>query len=163
MARRIECFSEGMSGLNMVESWTGLICIHTQTAYLVDGKCSMADPTISKHVWLEEIQMTGVFTLSKGVHGDFEFMACVLDCVRYSQVHDNRFSQWVYLIWPESFQAALEGTIWAGSKLAYLRSSRVFIGDTWFVWDIEVNYLICSCDASGIRVKPRKFRLLFYI
>lgn len=103
-----------------------------------------------------------IFKLTRSTTCDFEFESCVLNGISYSSVDCAGFSQWIYLILPETFQAALEGTCWEESNLAFIQRAHAYLERGCLIWEIVVNYLVCSCCASGIRTQPRKFNLIFH-
>lgn len=82
----------------------------------------------------------GEFELRAGkTCGEYEFVRVTVEGKTYERAVSKRFTQWGYLVLPDSeFVQALEGTHWRG--IGYLRRSRVLVeGEGWMRWALVVN------------------------
>lgn len=82
----------------------------------------------------------GEFELRAGkTCGEYEFVRATIEGKTYDRAESKRFTQWGYLVLPDSeFVQALEGTHWRG--IGYMRRSRVLAeGEGWLRWGLVVN------------------------
>jgi hypothetical protein len=129
---------------------------------------------------MDDLQIACPLDIAVNDNGAQEFRPCVLNVVRrtgspdfscgslvlpgsleYQLVHDDGFSQWIYLVCPESFNMALQCTSRAFFTPRYLVQSRAVCLGRALSWYITVNFLEAMCSAGGIRMAQRKFHLKF--
>lgn len=122
---------------------------------------------ITQGVTLEGIGSPLVFTIHQ--HGpashDFSFRSMCLDgqeyrlCPRASQPH---FTQWVYLLCPQAFRAAVDRE---GGGAYVLKSRAAFTQgpvNSTLVWTLTVDYVLADCTSVGTTSEPREFTLVFH-
>jgi hypothetical protein len=122
------------------------------------------DNRVTGRVFLNGLGKYGWFTVCRlGDSGEFTFESLTIGRVEFSRVEPEQSLQWIYLVSPEAFEKALEGTRWQGLNLTFVTKSRAVYGDMRIGWDLTVNYLIATSDGSGIEISPRELKLEFSI
>ena len=144
------------------------------------GKASHAKGTVAARVQLNFLNETtdgkeefGEFTVNERIAGGertYEFGELRVGDTVYKHVTQPRsdpalFDQWIYLLCPEEFSAAMAQTAWA--RLQYIRQSRVVLRDDEgggrLVWRLVVNYPVTIASWTGHRMHRREFMLHFTV
>jgi len=91
------------------------------------------------------------------------FTSLTIGRIEFIRVEPEQSMQWIYLVSPDAFEKALEGTSWQGLNLTFVTKSHAVQRDMRIVWKLTVNHLIAACDGSGIEISPRELKLEFSI
>lgn len=110
-------------------------------------------------IWMSGDEKCCVVKVCKVSTGDFMFESMTLDHIQYRLVNAGGFRQWIYLVCPEAFQMALNGTCWQDKHVQFMLKSNAVVSGLELRWSITVNYLFCTCCAVGIRIKQMDFVL----
>jgi hypothetical protein len=122
------------------------------------------DSTVSARLFLNGLDTYGEITLLRcRDSGDYMFGSLMINNMLFTKLKHECPLQWIYLVSPEAFQMALEGTCWQRGGLSFVNKSCAVQADTRIYWDLTVNQLIAASSATGIEICPRELKLEFSI
>jgi hypothetical protein len=122
------------------------------------------DSTVTARLFLNGLDVYGEFTLLRCKDsGDYMFESLKINNTVFTRLEHECLLQWIYLLSPEAFQMALEGTCWQRGCLSFVNKSCAVQDDTRIYWNLTVNHLLAASSATGIEICPRELRLEFSI